>query len=421
MTDDLMKISGALFTLSMESCSCLLDIIHDDEGKETYTFRIGEVCGYTHLYAYAAQSGLVEINPKTGAIIPGNNLTDDFLSLNLKDVKAIAEFMHKYGSFVSFPPDKYSSISYTDLYVILRRFQLVVRMITAINSSNFDYIELCNDMLLLNFGKYHRVSLIESGDYLETCKHPITVFWYERDAKEIFHYLDPDLRDMPSYVLDEEIDEYDVNDTFLQKHYYIDYNEPTYEFEIYMSETDIKNDPWARGLQKLHLFFRSSYPFDENTKLLIDFVSNIAMQNEHYLEWRNGAFRLNESYIKASNSSSDESKFTLTERHKEVILQLCRNTIKEEFDAALMQVHPSYNAVEMMPSWKIPNLYTALYFSIFYTNPNYEIYRKCANPGCHNVFLVRTSNTRKRYCCLSCQNMAAQARHRSKVIKKGAT
>ena len=57
-------------------------------------------------------------------------------------------------------------------------------------------------------------------------------------------------------------------------------------------------------------------------------------------------------------------------------------------------------------------LYTALYFALFYTRPEYEVYRKCANPNCNRLFKVKTTNSRKQYHNTACQNAAAQMRHR---------
>ena len=85
---------------------------------------------------------------------------------------------------------------------------------------------------------------------------------------------------------------------------------------------------------------------------------------------------------------------------------------KEEFDFELYGIHPTYNVDTLSPNWEIPNFFTALYFALFYTRPDYEVYRKCANPNCGRLFKVKTTNSSKQYHDTACQNAAAQMRHR---------
>ena len=100
------------------------------------------------------------------------------------------------------------------------------------------------------------------------------------------------------------------------------------------------------------------------------------------------------------------------EDFKSTLIQIAKSVIKDEFDYALYGIHPTYDIETMSPNWEIPNLYTALYFALFYTRPEYEVYRKCANPNCNRLFKVKTTNSRKQYHNTACQNAAAQMRHR---------
>lgn len=411
MADMLMKTTSSLFTIRVDECVCLVDTAHTDEGKEVYTLKLTYPCGaIKHLYAYEPAEGLVEINQKTGAIIPGSNVTEAFLSLDLSDVQKVREFINRYGCFVNIPDnEKYHSISFSDLYTILRRFQLVVGLMSELGKSEHDYNKIANAVLRLHFGRSHRIEMPGTGDFIESCNHPITAYWYDKDITKYTHYIDPQYADIPSYVLDSVVDSYSKDDAFIGTS--VTYFEPehfNFAFEQYMSASDLEKDPWALAMQRLRAFYSCAYPFEENAKLLIHFLANLVMKEENILDWSNGAFAISPEW----DFNTHE---IFTDRHKEVILQLARSTIKEEFDKALEQVHPTYNAEEMTPGWVIPNLYTALYFSIFYTNPKYEMFRHCANPGCNMVFKVRTSNSRKLYCSLSCQNAAAQARHRTKL------
>lgn len=411
MADMLMKTTSSLFTIMVDECVCLVDTAHTDEGKEVYTLKLTYPCSaIKHLYAYEPAEGLVEINQKTGAIIPGSNVTEAFLSLDLTDVQKVREFINRYGCFVNIPDnEKYHSINFAHLRRILNRFQLVVGMISELGKSTPNYNTLANSILRLQFEPPHKVEILGASDYIESCQHPIANYWYDKDVKKYTHYRDPKYDDIPSYVLDAMDDNYEKDDAFIG--HSITYFEPEHfhlELEQYMSARDLEIDPWARAMLKLRSFYSCWYPFEENAKLLIHFLANLVMKEENILDWTDGALAISPEWDCNTHK-------LFTPRHKEVILHLARITIKEEFDKALEQVHPTYNAEEMTPGWVIPNLYTALYFSIFYTNPKYEMFRHCANPGCNMVFKVRTSNSRKLYCCLACQNAAAQARHRTKI------
>lgn len=89
------------------------------------------------------------------------------------------------------------------------------------------------------------------------------------------------------------------------------------------------------------------------------------------------------------------------------------NPIARPLTATMAKWHRA-NQDNYFSEWEMPNLFTALYFALFYTRPDYEIYRKCANPNCNRLFKVKTTNSRQLYHNTACQNAAAQMRHRKK-------
>ena len=84
---------------------------------------------------------------------------------------------------------------------------------------------------------------------------------------------------------------------------------------------------------------------------------------------------------------------------KKALLSVARIVLALEINYNVGKMRPYYSPIQLEGTWKAPSLLTALYFSIFYRNPGVKIYRKCANPSCHNYFLVSVTNERKRYCC----------------------
>ena len=112
------------------------------------------------------------------------------------------------------------------------------------------------------------------------------------------------------------------------------------------------------------------------------------------------------------NSSSN-----LDEHMKKALLLIAKYVLAQEINHHVSRMKPIYNPITLEPSWKAPNLLTALYFSLFYMKPKSEIYRKCANPSCTNFFLVKTSNSRKKYCCGACRNASNQRDYRFRQKK----
>ena len=80
------------------------------------------------------------------------------------------------------------------------------------------------------------------------------------------------------------------------------------------------------------------------------------------------------------------------------LLKLARKVCKTELDWGMKNIHPIYDIEEKRPDWKIPDLYSALYFAHFYCDSQYYIRRKCQSPSCDKYFLVRRTNAKKKYC-----------------------
>lgn len=100
------------------------------------------------------------------------------------------------------------------------------------------------------------------------------------------------------------------------------------------------------------------------------------------------------------------------EKEKEMIISAAKLVIKDEIDYHTKLITPVYDLASMAGSWKIPNLITAIYFSIFFLNPNFTLIKKCANPTCDEYFDVLNSNKKKIYCSPRCANIMSQRKYR---------
>lgn len=102
------------------------------------------------------------------------------------------------------------------------------------------------------------------------------------------------------------------------------------------------------------------------------------------------------------------------DKFKKTLIDVAKVIVGMEINSNLKGIIPEYDIDIMEPRWKVTDLLSAMYFSIFYMRPNIELTRKCENPNCNNYFTVSRTSSRKKFCCQECANAAAQARFRAK-------
>ena len=146
---------------------------------------------------------------------------------------------------------------------------------------------------------------------------------------------------------------------------------------------------------------------DDDTRELIEFLMHIYAQCPSMKEDKNGAF-IFEPEIDLN------SHYAFEEKEMELLPKIAKKIIKKEMDYYLSNIHPVYNAETMTASWEIPNLLTAMYFSLFYYNPAHTIYKICERTDCGNLIAVTSSDTKKKYCSKTCNGIVTQRRFRKK-------
>lgn len=114
-----------------------------------------------------------------------------------------------------------------------------------------------------------------------------------------------------------------------------------------------------------------------------------------------------EGFKKNINSKSNKTM-------QNALIQFAKCVIRDEINHSLQQVSPCYDIINMSGAWHIPFLLTAMYFSLFYMQTDFDVLRKCANPNCDGYFAVKTTNFKRKYCCASCRNATIQRKHRLK-------
>lgn len=393
-----LEMAGNMFNYENPRCDCKVTTNYTEEGIEYHSLQLKTIEG-SYKYAYAPIDGLVMIDSKTGVIIENNKVIEDFLNIDLHKADKIKEFIDTYGFIMPLPDDgKYRIFNHVELSHLMNRFKTLVKLMTAIEEEHIDYDNILKLTAYLLFAVPRKVALNENDEGLCSCVHAFTDFWYSiSNLPNLTEHL------VSRYTNDPYDDYYPVQDSFTKQEEQlgvIDYHEDVEDIDFYSASSP------RIFKAKITKLYRDA--FDENmdvrARYVIDYfyhLIKIGIKIDDVLE--DGILRTN---IKLSSNNKFDDSF------KSQLIFIAKNTIKEEFDFELYGIHPTYNVETMSPNWEIPNFFTALYFALFYTRPDYEVYRKCANPNCGRLFKVKTTNSRKQYHDVSCQNAAAQMRHR---------
>lgn len=192
------------------------------------------------------------------------------------------------------------------------------------------------------------------------------------------------------------------------KYYHLNTDE--YE-DINSGETFIFDYPGIQDklYRQLTIAFKNNYSTTKSNRLLIEFLFHL-MHDIAVI--KSVSFN---SGIEFYQSIED---FDISTNMKKALINVARITLSQEINYNVRNMKPLYNPQTLEPSWKASSLLTALYFSIFYMKPGSEIYRKCANPSCSGYFIVKTTNSRKKYCCDRCRNANNQRDHRKREQRK---
>lgn len=393
-----LEMAGNMFNYENSRCDCKVATNYTDDGIEYHSLQLKTIEG-SYKYAYAPIDGLVMVDNKTGAVIEKNKVIEDFLNVDLHKADKIKEFIDTYGFIMPLPDDgKYRIFDHNTLLHLMYRFNVLVKLMAAIEDENinFDYVLRLTAYLL--FATPRKIVLNENDEGLCSCVHAFTHYWYNINTL-------PNLNgnSVNCYTNDPYDDYYPIPDSFTKHEEHlgmIDYHEVAEDIDFYSASSP------SIFKAKITKLYRDAFDdsMDVRARYVIDYLYHlikIGIKIEDVLE---------DGILRTDKKLCCNDKFNDT--FKSQLIFIAKNTIKEEFDFELYGIHPTYNVETMSPNWEIPNFFTALYFALFYTRPDYEVYRKCANPNCGRLFKVKTTNSRKQYHDVACQNAAAQMRHR---------
>lgn len=349
-------------------------------------------------FSFSGKNGLC-LTTEFGSIIQPNIL-EKFLSLPCNNAKSLLEFFDAYGYFFRMDPNEANIIDFGQLVQITYHIKGTLLLMNELQSPSIDYYELLRLTLFLLLSPKIEMKITEKQTYtgyhdtvLDNINSAITV------------------TDYSNFVTIEGEDYYEIPDVIHGKAYKLRVDE--YE-DISSGEKFMYSYPGINDAQyrKITIAYKNLHHVSKIHRLIIDFLF-------HFMN-KNGVIK-NVTFEKGIEFYG-EPNYELDDRMKQALKIIAQYALSQEINHHVSKMKPVFNPKTLEPTWKAPNLLTALYFSLFYMKPKSEIYRKCANPSCTNFFLVKTSNSRTKYCCDACRNASNQRDYRlrqKKITKAG--
>lgn len=198
---------------------------------------------------------------------------------------------------------------------------------------------------------------------------------------------------------------YIVNDSFLDKYYGKIF--PLEEKNDELMEYFIQESVFCTELLKTHTAKMDQENRQE--KLFLDFLIHFMEEVEDIVDVCADKF----NPVVIMDKVDLMFNVAFTEQFKNVLLELARITLKNEMNEILKTVVPRFNIDEISPSWYVPDLFTAIYYSVFLNSSNEKIEKTCANPTCYRTFSVEILDKKHLYCNPSCSDCIRQRRHKA--------
>lgn len=371
----------------------VFNVVADENGKNKLVVGI-DVNQELH-YAFSGEYGLCLTTPFGS--IQTKDLLGKFVSLPDNDAEAVFGFFQDYGYLFPVQKDDEPVVDLTALVEVISRLKATMLLQSLLGEVEQDYEKILHlTLYLLLSGRVemklgsktvYRSCAFSVADQLESSLMPGLNGADAQEAAEKGTYSIRDTVHRPTYEL--SADEY--SDIMSGERFLFDY--PRID--------DIR-------YRRLTAIYKSSRQETRNDRIIIDFLF-------HFMH-EVGVLK-NITYLKGIEYYGLVDLNQFDKPLTDSLINVARIVLAQEINYNVNQMRPLYSPVKLEGTWRAPSLLTALYFSIFYRNPGTTVYRKCANPSCHNYFSVPTTNGRKKYCCDACRNANNQRSHRLKVKK----
>ena len=453
------------FEFEVAACDCGIEKFEHPEGRGTDRHTI-------HLYPkdevirhfYRIGKGL--INEKYRYKDNEKGALMDFLRID--DDASIKEFIEKHGFFLALDPTKEYEMDVKSLFVLINRLKATISLIMALSMHDKNYEKIMSLTLYLLLTPQVCFDYKNGSVPFSTCLHKAGEIWSDEERLEMnlkdIRFLDPRddwefVNDILKFMPDEAWDDSAFSEFSEDDFAYLNENNDSHDLsvyehlkalqddrislpssehrktgEAYISSAHIKYIPdslygknisyniekyphfceqlkenpssmWA----KISILYLNCTQVDEYCRLALELIYAVCKEVSEVRSWNyDGKLVLKDN----SKPVSDIFKEKLNRQMQTALLKLARHTLKMEMDYNLRETTPSYDAELMLPSWRIDNLLTGLYLTVFYTYPKIQVIRICENISCGLPFDVSASNSKDKYCSRSCANAMTQRRYR---------
>lgn len=379
------NLSTDYFSLTSKKCKFNIESMIGVDGNAHNVLMAYPLPTEAQNFAFSGTHGLCLTTPH-GALHKKNILAT-LISLPQNNVKKTLLFFEEYGFLLPLPNEG-AEIDIVSLTETLNRIKATVLLMSALEAPQKNYEQILHLSLYLFMGKVVTIATANNMSY-KTFQHPL----HDILRNQVLTASMPIVND-DGYIY--------INDTLYHSQYKLNADE--YE-DIVNAETFTCNYPGINDYlyRQLTLAYQSCVTVQKNIRLMIEFLF-------HYMH-SVGVIK-EVTFANGIEYYGNPNHDNFNDNLKRASLIFARIILSGEINHNTRSIRPFYNPGTLEPSWKSPSLLAGLYFSIFYMKPGSEIYRKCSNPTCSNYFLVKTSNSRKKYCCDNCRNANNQRSHR---------
>lgn len=382
------------FIFESYGCTCSIDEKTMSDKTKTKSLVIFPNKDQKIKLAYQPKYGLVKVSEKNGATTDKDVLSE-LLSINEKDLKGYKKFFEKYG-FLFTIDKEYLKIEEEELIYIVNRLKLSTELLSQISESqrkNYSIITKIAYSLINN-----KSLEIKDINY-SSCPHALL-------QKNLNHRHG--MRQIPRKYIDADKHLIAVSD--------YGYGEYIFDEEILSGyirssgyDKDVGGLVYALEINSLSAYVNYiDAPYKE--RILIEFFYHTFHRTRGLTSYKYETSKLNDGEM---NLSKLDNEF------KKTALEAAKIILSEEISHYIKNIHPVYDSITMGAAWQVDSLISALYYSLFFINPNNQIVRRCANINCnrHVYFSVPRTSSKKIYCTPECCRNVQQRKHREKKIK----
>lgn len=388
------------FTFDNHKCLCEIERIADNK-TDSLTKRLAIKClkDITIPMAYYYGEGLKISNVRKSK---KNNILGEFLGIKKDDLYAYKSFFEKYGFLFDLKNESYYTFSIEEINSLKNNLMAFVLLLKNQFSEHefknkVNIQELLDSSLYLIFKKAITIKFSDEIIFVSNeskTKHYINSIHYHKDDKYNVKYKKIDGQTIEYFSIYDSLSDNEINEITLD-----DYSDLTSE----------KNPQWFINLCRAYKN-KNTIINEQKYYIVVDFLFNFVKNYSMFLP----------SDISLTQTFDDDLYRDLKTDKKmlNALINVSKVLLEDEFNFNLYNVVPTFNVVDMLPDWKLPSLYSSLYFSLFYLNNKEVGLRKCGNINCNQFFQVTKSNSKKKYCSIECCNAVGQRNYQNRKRQK---